>query len=341
MAINYELTYVGQADPADAEYPFGKVRNDVVPGDNSGTPLDEAWGLDMSGYHAAAMRQAGITAVSNAPDKVGSSEILQGLARHMSGGATFMQDSGAADAYVLAPPGSVPTRFEASNVLFDGMTVDFYASAGNATTTPTAAMNGTTAKTIVREDGTALVIGDIDAVIMNRIQYNSGLDKHVLLRGVVTETPITRDFIILRDQKTNGTVSGTFTSGARRTRDLTLEALDTGNHCTLAANQFTLAAGTYNYRHNVQAHKVDGHKSWLRNISDSVDVAVSNVGFSDASFSLNIASLVETQFTIAAVKTFEIQHICQSTQITSGFGTTAVGLTDVEIYSQVWMEKVG
>ena len=53
------------------------------------------------------------------------------------------------------------------------------------------------------------------------------------------------DYIYLYDKKAATVAGGGSVSGAWRTRDLTDEVEDTGNDCTLAANQFTLEAGTY------------------------------------------------------------------------------------------------
>lgn len=65
--------------------------------------------------------------------------------------------------------------------------------------------------------------------------------------GLTWSATSSQDYVILEDQKSDGTSGGTYTSGAWRTRDLNTEVLDSGGHCTLTSNQFRLATGTYNF----------------------------------------------------------------------------------------------
>ena len=65
--------------------------------------------------------------------------------------------------------------------------------------------------------------------------------------GLNWSSSATFDYIILEDQKANGTQGGTYASGAWRTRDLNTEVLDSGGHTSITSNQFRLAVGTYNF----------------------------------------------------------------------------------------------
>lgn len=74
------------------------------------------------------------------------------------------------------------TYAPAVTVLTNGMRLNFRAAAANATTTPTFAPNGLTAKTIVKGANVALVAGDIAGQHHECIvQYNSTTDKWHLL----------------------------------------------------------------------------------------------------------------------------------------------------------------
>ena len=79
------------------------------------------------------------------------------------------------------------------------------------------------------------------------------------------------DYIKLSDTKTAGTDGGTFTSGAWYTRTLNTEDVDTGNHCSLTSNQFTLDAGTYRIKARSAAYDVNAHIAKLYNITDAAD----------------------------------------------------------------------
>lgn len=88
---------------------------------------------------------------------------------------TWIAGAGTADAITATYAPSVAA-------LTNGLLVGFRASAANATTTPTFAPNGLTAKTIVKGANTALVAGDIAGQYHEcLVRYNSSIDKWVLL----------------------------------------------------------------------------------------------------------------------------------------------------------------
>lgn len=80
MAINPETEYPGQIAAADAAYPFGAARNDTVPDDGLGTPLEAKWMNDFFGFGAAILSDAAVSSVPNGtPEQVGASQYLDGL----------------------------------------------------------------------------------------------------------------------------------------------------------------------------------------------------------------------------------------------------------------------
>jgi hypothetical protein len=138
---------------------------------------------------------------------------------------------------------------------------------------------------------------------------------------------------VISDQKTSGTDGGTFTLGARRTRELNTENYDPDGIVTVSANQFTLQAGTYEILGISPAHQVQRAQSWLYNVTDATDQAL---GMSHYSVVQGIG-YVHALFTIASAKTFEIQHKGAATRLTSGFGVA--GSFDTEQYATVRIRK--
>jgi len=140
-------------------------------------------------------------------------------------------------------------------------------------------------------------------------------------------------YILIRDEKASGTGGGTFTSGAWRTRDLNTESSDTGNHASIASNQITLAAGTYEFSAKAVSSSSDRVQARLQNITDTISI----VGLSGNSNSVSgetHVSMVDGKFTIATSKIFELQHRCSTTGnfgLASSFGT--------EIYASVEFRK--
>ena len=140
-------------------------------------------------------------------------------------------------------------------------------------------------------------------------------------------------YILIRDEKASGTGGGTFTSGAWRTRDLNTESSDTGNHASIASNQITLAAGTYEFSAKALSSSSDRVQARLQNITDTISI----VGLSGNSNSVSgetHVSMVDGKFTIATSKIFELQHRCSTTGnfgLASSFGT--------EVYASIEFRK--
>lgn len=148
------------------------------------------------------------------------------------------------------------------------------------------------------------------------------------------------DYIKLSDTQTAGTTSGTFTSGAWRTRTLNTEDADTGSNCSLSSNQFTLDAGTYRILAMGMSNSVDRHKMKLRNTTDSSDEIIGINSFASATNAGSNSANVVGEFTIGASKVFEIQHYCLTTKATNGFGAiTNFGVSEIYAVVELWKVK--
>lgn len=148
--------------------------------------------------------------------------------------------------------------------------------------------------------------------------------------------------IILHDEKGSGVQGGTATAGSWETRNLNTEVADTGGHASLAANQFTLAAGTYECIASSPAFATNGHQIRLRNVTDAATVATGTTEYAyDAAGQTSASqtrSWLAIVFTIAAAKTFEIQHQVETTRGTNGHGDAQGFGTNV--YTIVRLRKI-
>lgn len=70
--------YSPRANAPSADYPYGSIRNESVPGANDGTPVDERLPNDYAGFDAALLDAAGLIADGN-PDTALSSQRLEAL----------------------------------------------------------------------------------------------------------------------------------------------------------------------------------------------------------------------------------------------------------------------
>jgi len=80
MALNTYTRYAPDVIAPDANYPYGSLKDETVPGAFDGTPLTADWGNDVEGFKQAVMSEAGITPSGN-PDTSSDSQILDGLKR--------------------------------------------------------------------------------------------------------------------------------------------------------------------------------------------------------------------------------------------------------------------
>lgn len=203
----------------------------------------------------------------------------------------------------------------------------------------------TSEKTFTLPNASATILTSNAAVTTG--QGGTGADLSATGPGVLRQTAAganvtvgqALDYIVLRDEKTSGTGGGTFTSGAWQTRTLNTESVDTGSHCTLSSNQFTLSAGTYRIQASAPACQVAVHQARLQNVTDGTTTIVGTSEFNtNGAQYAQTRSVVSGRFTIATSKTFELQHRCSTTRSTYGFGFGATLTTEVYSVVELWRE---
>lgn len=135
----------------------------------------------------------------------------------------------------------------------------------------------------------------------------------------------------ISDVKASGTLGGTFTSGAWRTRTLNTLADPTSIVVSLSSNQFTLPAGEYYVQAQAKVGSaVNSHKLKLANISDTTDAIIGLSSVSPDSATLN------GSITITSTKVFELQHRSSGS---GNFGEVSTFSVN-EVYAQVIITKV-
>ncbi len=147
-----------------------------------------------------------------------------------------------------------------------------------------------------------------------------------------------RYYVHLQDQKPQATHGGTFTLGAWRTRDITIELDDTGNVCAIAANQITLQPGTYRCLITCPAHAVSSHQARLRNITAGATLLFGTTDRTSLTTVVMTRSVITGRFTLAVASVLEIQHRCSFSQNFHGFGFAANFTTEVYTDAEFWSE---
>ena len=129
--INLESEFSPRVNPADANYPFGSIKDNSSPGANDGTPLAAVWGNDWEGFAQAAMTEAGITP-SGVPDTAQDSQLLDAVKAVTSGALRPSVIEALRRSYAEAGYNLVDGSFEAGGTLVNANDVLLYEADGKA-----------------------------------------------------------------------------------------------------------------------------------------------------------------------------------------------------------------
>lgn len=182
----------------------------------------------------------------------------------------------------------------------------------------------------------------VDPAPTDTLVINDASDTNNAKNVTVTDLAGRTPWAKLTYEQTSGTGGGTTTGAAWTIYPLT-ENSDVDGIVTVAANVFTLGAGSY--RIMAQAVFTLTNATLraalrLRNTSDAVTAAVGMVGMSsDTSSDATIVTLPESLVTIAATKNFELQYYVNTAQATTGLGS-AITSGENELYGWLTIVKV-
>jgi hypothetical protein len=142
----------------------------------------------------------------------------------------------------------------------------------------------------------------------------------------------------VQDQKTAGTDGGTSSAGVN-TRALNYSQANTISGASVASNQVTLPAGTYDVVGRAPAFGSNHTKAYLYNVTDSA-LALPGDSAYNAGSSVVVWSHVSGRITIASSKVFELRQYFETGVATNGLGTGSAS-GQVEVYSTLQFTKVG
>lgn len=148
-------------------------------------------------------------------------------------------------------------------------------------------------------------------------------------------------YVCVQDQKPLGTNGGTFTSGAWRTRTLTNLLANDQNLAVLntSANQITLPAGTYRCMISCPASIANAHQARLQSITAGGTLLWGSTEYMFGSATNNTSrSIIAGRFSLSSSQSLAIQHQCQTTAATLGFGAAASFGTEIYTIAEFWLE---
>ena len=150
--------------------------------------------------------------------------------------------------------------------------------------------------------------------------------------------PLYDAYVYLHDLKGSGVDGGASVSGSWETRDITTEVEDTANICALAANQFTLQAGTYRILASAPNYQGGTHQIRLYNVTDGTLELLGASAWDGNITGAQTKSLLNGRFTIAGAKVFEVQHRVAASQAANGHGIGLDWGNNIYTIVELWRE---
>lgn len=222
-------------------------------------------------------------------------------------------------------------------VLADNLSLEIEATGANTVTNPTIAVDGLTAKNIVKNGNQPLAVGDIfGSGHRLLLRFDSASDAFELLNPANSST----GYIKLTDTKPAGTNGGSSLGGSWNDRVLNTKNEDTGNNCVLSANEFTLDAGTYEINAHAPCYASNKHRIAIYNVTDSTFDILGSSEYSDSTNDVSTTSIASGIIALTSAKTFKIRHYTQTSRASNGLGVDANALGTDEVYTTVTLRKV-
>jgi hypothetical protein len=173
------------------------------------------------------------------------------------------------------------------------------------------------------------------------VNFGAGT-KRVTLSQVSGSIQAANGVLHVRDEKSAGSDGGTFTAGAWQTRTLNTVITNTISGASLSSNQITLPAGIYDVQARAPGHQVETHQTRLQNITDAVTVILGTTVRSRATSATDGSadSTLLARLELTTTKVFELQHRCNTTGTTFGFGVGNANTWDICVFASVHVRAV-
>lgn len=147
-----------------------------------------------------------------------------------------------------------------------------------------------------------------------------------------------QDYLLYTHELAAGTPAGDFTSGSWQTVPLNTEVADTGGHGSVAANEVTLAAGTYRARWRTCGCQVNSFQSRLWDVTGAAVLKYGSNARSDALDGILSFSFGEYRFTLAGSTVIRLEAQCETTNTGDGLGS-ANAFGGTMVYASLELQK--
>ena len=154
---------------------------------------------------------------------------------------------------------------------------------------------------------------------------NSGTANLVLASdgGITFAKTMFASYAIICERQDSTTDGGDFTTNAWRTRDLNHEIADPDGIVSISSSQFTLQAGNYLIKWRAPAYHVDRHVTRLYDVTNTALKEYGSAQIATAADNVSNQSDGIARVTPTGATVYEIQHACQTTKTSNGFGVAS------------------
>jgi hypothetical protein len=170
----------------------------------------------------------------------------------------------------------------------------------------------------------------------NQVPRNSDLGRLAYLNP----EDLAPGFLHVREEQPRGTNGGTSTNGTYHDRVLNTVVANSIPGASLASNQVTLPAGTYEVFATAPSRSGAGGGTvlFLYNVTDSVDLMRGENGAGTGN--INTLAFCRGRFTLSSTKVLKLRHYIGAGQVTDGLGGVAAPAGAAEVYSSLELRKV-
>lgn len=148
-------------------------------------------------------------------------------------------------------------------------------------------------------------------------------------------------FILVKDVKPNGSTGQSLTANTWVARNLNTIATNTITGASLASDQITLPAGTYDVEATAPGFLVNSHVTRLQDATNGVTLVEGTAENSHSSFSTQTHSMISGRFTLSGTSALELQHMVVTSNASGGgSGAVPTGYTGASVFSQIKITMV-
>lgn len=143
----------------------------------------------------------------------------------------------------------------------------------------------------------------------------------------------------VQERQAVGTNGGNSTAGVWQTRTLNTVVLNTIAGASLASNQITLPAGTYDLLATSPVFRANQHQAKVYNVTGAADLCLGSSEYADNGVDgSGTSSTIRQRFTLASATVLEIRHQVQAGKTIDGLGVNNGWGTN--IYTDVFIRRV-